>query len=252
MKDVLRDVWRDDVAGALYMAADLEAPFFDQCRWLVDRDDRPSAVVTIFLAVETPALVAFGDTAALQQIVQRHTPELPARCYAKLSEPHMQAFGDVYQFSDPVHLDVMMLGELIIRPAPQNVVLREISPADPLSPILQVYHDYPGNYFEPSQLASGRYAGAWLHGRLVSIAGTHAYAPGEGIAVLGNVTTAADCRGQGLAAAVIAFLCSRLRASGCARIGLHVDSDNAAAIAAYTRCGFSKAGPSITQVLAVR
>lgn len=252
MKEVLREVWRDDVPGALYMAADLEEPFFGQCRWLVDRDDRPSAVVTIFLGGETPALVAFGDPGALRQIVHRQAPDLPERCYAKFSDRQMPAFDDVYQFSRPVPLDVMMLGELTLPPAAANVELREISPADPLAPILEVYRDYPGNFFEPSQLAAGRYAGAWLHDRLVAIAGTHAYAPGEGIAVLGNVATVADCRGQGLAAAVTAFLCSRLRASGCAHIGLHVECGNAPAIAAYKRCGFTKMGPSITQLLAVK
>src|SRR6185436_12535353 len=111
----------------------------------------------------------------------RQASDLPERCYAKFSDKQMPAFEHVYKFSRPAALDVMLPGELVMPPAPPNVVLREISPADSLAPILEVYRDYPGNFFEPSQLDTGRYAGAWLHDRLVAIAGTHAYAPGEGI-----------------------------------------------------------------------
>ena len=86
----------------------------------------------------------------------------------------------------------------------------------------------------------GLYAGAWFQGRLAAVAGTHAYAPGEGVAVLGNIATATQFRGQGLCAALTTFLCDELRIRGCGLIGLHVASGNAPAIACYRRCGFLK------------
>lgn len=247
-RHVLRELFRRDLTGALYMAANLEPRVFEQCRWLVDRDDPASAAVMVFLGLETPALLAFGRDEAVPEIVDRHAADLPAKCYAKLSPVQRQAFENIYRFSQFREMDVMMLNELIAPPPLADVVVREIPSADPLSPILELYRDYPGNFFEPSQLAVGRYAGAWLHGRLVSIAGTHVYAPGERIAVIGNVATAADARGNGLATAVTAFLCGRLRASGCAHVGLHVEHENLPAIAAYRRCGFVKAG-STTEML---
>ena len=60
--------------------------------------------------------------------------------------------------------------------------------------MLELYADYPGNYFEPSQLESGLYYGTYAEGRLVAIAGTHVLAPAESIAVLGNIVTSASAR----------------------------------------------------------
>ena len=72
------------------------------------------------------------------------------------------------------------------------------------------------------------------------IPGTHAYSPGEGVAVLGNIATATRFRAQGLCTALTAFLCDELSIRGCGLIGLHVASGNAPAIACYRRCGFVK------------
>src|SRR5450755_464056 len=40
----LRPLLRRDPVGALYMLADLEAPWFDECHWLVETEDGASAV----------------------------------------------------------------------------------------------------------------------------------------------------------------------------------------------------------------
>jgi hypothetical protein len=40
----LRPLLRRDPVSALYMLADLEPPWFDQCRWLIEAEDGASAV----------------------------------------------------------------------------------------------------------------------------------------------------------------------------------------------------------------
>jgi ribosomal protein S18 acetylase RimI-like enzyme len=236
----LRPLLRRDPVGALYMMADLEPPWFDQCRWLVETEDGASAVGMIFLGLETPSVLVSGDLLAVRRIVERRLAELPDRCYIKLTGPQMEVCAPRYDLSEIEELDIMVLRE----PGPpqpnDDVELRLLSPADPLDTVLEVYRDYPGNFFEPSQLSLGLYAGAWTQGRLASVAGTHAFSPGEGVAVLGNIATATRFRGRGLCTSLTAFLCDELRIRGCSLIGLHVASGNAPAIACYRRCGFVK------------
>jgi ribosomal protein S18 acetylase RimI-like enzyme len=236
----LRPLLRRDPVGALYMMADLEPPWFDQCRWLVEAEDDASAVGMIFLGLETPSVLVSGDLSAVRRIVERRIAELPDRCYIKLTGPQMEVCAPRYNLSEIEELDIMMLRE----PGPpqrnENVELRLLSPADPLDTVLEVYRDYPGNFFAPSQLSLGLYAGAWTQGRLGAVAGTHAFSPGEGVAVLGNIATATRFRGQGLCTALTTFICDELRTRGCGLIGLHVASANAPAIACYRRCGFVK------------
>jgi ribosomal protein S18 acetylase RimI-like enzyme len=236
----LRALLRRDPVGALYMMADLEPPWFRQCRWLIETEDGASAVGMIFLGLETPAVVVSGDLLAVRRIVERRVAELPDRCYIKLTGPQMEVCAPRYHFSEIEELDIMMLREPG-RPQPNDdIELRLLSPADPIDTVLKVYRDYPGNFFEPSQLSLGLYAGAWVQGRLAAMAGTHAFSPGEGVAVLGNIATAARFRGQGLCTALTAFLCDELRSRGCGLIGLHVATGNAPAIACYRRSGFVK------------
>jgi ribosomal protein S18 acetylase RimI-like enzyme len=234
--------------GALYMIADLEPPWFYQCRWLVEAGDDTSAVGMIFLGLETPSVLVSGNLLAVCRIVERRIAELPDRCYIKLTAPQMEVCAPPYHFSEIEELDIMVLRE----PAPPQpnagVELRLLSPADPLDTVLEVYRDYPGNFFEPSQLSLGLYAGAWVRGRLAAVAGTHAFSPGEGVAVLGNIATATRFRGQGLCTSLTAFLCDELRIRGCSLIGLHVASGNAPAIACYRRCGFVKDRSTFTML----
>ena len=236
----LRALLRRDPVGALYMLADLEPPWFDQCRWLVETEDGASAVAMIFLGLETPSVLVSGDLLAVRRIAERRVAELPDRCYIKLTGPQMEVCAPRYHFSEIEELDIMVLREPGRSQSSEGVELRLISPEDPIETVLEVYRDYPGNFFELSQLSLGLYAGAWVQGRLAAIAGTHAYSPGEGVAVLGNIATATRFRGQGLCMALTAYLCDELRIRGCGLIGLHVAGGNAPAIACYRRCGFGK------------
>jgi len=240
-RTLLREALRRDAAGTLYMAADLESPFFEQCRWLVELEDaRATAVVLAFFGLQTPSVLAAGNLNALQRILRRYGPELPARFHTKLTNAQLGIFGDEYRFSDIEELDVMVLGEARQTTLPDGVEVRLITPTDPLEPILTLYRGYPGNFFERSQLQSGLYAGVWVGTALAAIGGTHVYAPGEGIAVLGNITTAERFRGQGHCRAVVAYLSTELKNRGCNLIGLHVASTNAPAIACYSNCGFKR------------
>jgi predicted GNAT family acetyltransferase len=76
-------------------------------------------------------------------------------------------------------------------------------------------------------------------GRLVSIAGVHAYSERYGVAAVGNVATHPAYRKQGLGRAATAALCQFLNGR-VEHIGLNVKSTNEAAVRCYESLGFEK------------
>jgi ribosomal protein S18 acetylase RimI-like enzyme len=95
--------------------------------------------------------------------------------------------------------------------------------------------------FTADMLRHGVYAGVRVGGELVAVAGTHVVAPERRVAALGNVFTAPDARGRGLAAAATALVIEELYARGCDRIVLNVAADNDTATRLYGRLGFEVA-----------
>jgi ribosomal protein S18 acetylase RimI-like enzyme len=254
---LLRQALQHDRAGTFYMAADLESPHFEQCRWFVARETRRqgrdvTGVILVFQGLEVPTVLVTGDLEALVEIVRQAGSQLPSRSYMKLAMPEMGAFARAYSFSREEELDVMVIDKgATSAKAPEGVSVRLMESSQPLEPILDVYRDYPGNFFDPAQLQVGVYAGAWIDKALVAVGGTHAFAPREGVAALGNVTTARRFRGRGLCRVITSFLVAELRNRGCDTIGLHVASANAPAIACYRRSGFAQ-HDRIFQIVAER
>ena len=190
-----------------------------------------------------------GESAAVAALVERFEGELPPRFHTKLAGADEAGFAALYRLAAPEPITVMGLEKLRMQAQPPRTLLRLLSPTQPLEPVLGLYEDYPGHWFEASQLRTGLYAGAWARGRLVALAGTHAYAPAEGVAAVGNIVTAADFRGHGLCQALVGFLAAELRKAGCRHIGLHVSPENSPAMACYEKLGFRRHS-KVTQYLA--
>ena len=81
------------------------------------------------------------------------------------------------------------------------------------------------------------------------MAGTPAFAPTEGVAVLGNIVTSTHHRRKGLGQAVTSGVVRQLLDRGCRHVGLHVETANHAAIACYEKLGFRRHS-RVTQFLA--
>jgi ribosomal protein S18 acetylase RimI-like enzyme len=239
---LLRAIFARDPIGAIYLLGDLEDRAFSHCRWWTAGD---RAVVLLYSGLATPIVLPFGEPDALRAILR--AIDLPERLYTKLDDRQLSLFR-AWRLSDPVELYAMGLDILRAPVAPVGLVCELVADAALIEPL---YADYPGNYFDPVQVHHGFYAAGRLDGRIVAAAGTHAYASREGAAALGNVVTASDYRGRGIAAALVAFLCRELEARGVRHIGLHVERVNAPAIACYRRIGFS-VHSAITQYSAQR
>ena len=94
------------------------------------------------------------------------------------------------------------------------------------------------DFFFASMVADGVFFGVAEGNELVAAAGTHLYAPEEGVAAMGNVYTRRDRRGRGFGKVVT---CATLaEVAGLETVGLNVRVDNAAAIRVYESLGFRK------------
>lgn len=238
-KGLLRGLLAEDSVASAYLLGDLVEPFFSQCRWLVaSYQGRLEGVVLLYTGLSVPALLSHGAPDAVAAVLVHFADELPPVCYAKLPIEHEDAVSAYYRSGPVERLWVMGLRTSeLIEPA-TSVDANRLSKGSPLERIESLYRDYPGNYFEASQLESGMYFGAHAAGRLVSIAGTHVLAPAEGIAVIGNVVTATSARRSGYATACTARLVKGLAAVGCRTVALQVAADNASAITCYRKLGF--------------
>ena len=97
--------------------------------------------------------------------------------------------------------------------------------------------------FLPTMLENGIYFGVHEGADLVAVAGTHVFAPGEGVAGLGNIYTRRDRRGRGLGGCVTAAVVSELLRRSIPTIVLNVNEANAPAIRLYEKLGFRRYCP---------
>jgi len=232
---LLRSVLNDDPGRAAYLLGDLEAPYFDTSRWFVAAARAlPVAVLLSFEALDEPVLLSHGAPDGVHAICNAFAQELAAPCWAKIPLAHRGAFDSVFSVVRAQQLWAMELKDFRPAGATGAVLLS----ANDLPKMLALYSSVSEHYFQASQMPSAVYVGRYEGGRLLAVAGTHAYSPRERVAVLGNVVTATDARNRGHASAVVTRLIEELRRRGCTTIALQVAGDNAPAIAAYRQLGF--------------
>jgi GNAT superfamily N-acetyltransferase len=232
---LLRAFLRDDPARAGYLLGDLDPHYFEKCRWFVAAAyDRPVALLLSFEALDKPVLLSHGAPDGIAAILDTFGHKLAKACSAKIPIAHREQFVSFFSIVYAQALWTMELTNFCPVISSGAVPLSESNLPD----MLPLYDTSSENYFEAGQMRAGVYFGRYKDGRLLSIAGTHAYSPREHIAILGNIVTAVDSRGQGHARAVTSRLIEELRQRGCTTIALQVAADNEPAIAVYRSLGF--------------
>ncbi|WP_428965421.1 GNAT family N-acetyltransferase [Micromonospora fluostatini] len=236
-RDVLAGLLRRDPVLHAYELGDLDDFFWPHTSWW----RRGEQVVLLYTASRPATLLAFADgrdVAGAGALLAELAPVLPGAVVAHLSPGLAGALTGRFRVVT-AHPHVRMAltdpGRLAAVPVAGEV----LTPAD-LPQLRALYAAaYPGNWFDPRMLHTGQYVGVREGGRLVAVAGVHVWSPAYRVAALGNVTTRPEARRRGLAAAVVAAVCRRLRGS-VDHVALNVRADNTAAVRLYERVGFTR------------
>ncbi|WP_207922934.1 GNAT family N-acetyltransferase [Micromonospora sp. KC606] len=237
-RGVLAGLLRRDPALYAYQLGDLDDFFWPYTSWF----RRGEQVALLYHGVAEPVLLALAapeDRADLAALVADLVPVLPARLWAHLSPGIEGLLGRWFRVDGGGrHLRMALTDQArLARFDPAGEVLG----ADDLSALRDLYAEaYPGNWFDPRMLDTGKYVGIRRAGRLVAVAGVHVWSPTYRVAALGNVATHPASRREGMAASAVAALCARLRPH-VDQIVLNVRADNLSAVRLYERLGFTRA-----------
>ncbi|MEV0326722.1 GNAT family N-acetyltransferase [Micromonospora echinospora] len=220
----------------VYELGDLDDFFWPYTTWF----RRGDQVVLLYGATSPPTLLAFGRSgcaAGLGALLAEVAPVLPERVYAHLSPGLVGALAGRFRVDGAVAHRRLALTD-VGRLAGVRAAGEVLTGAD-LPELAELYAvAYPDNWFDPRMVETGQYLGVRVAGELAAVAGVHVWSPVFRVAAVGNVATRPGVRGRGLASAVVAALCVRLRES-VDHVALNVRADNVAALRLYERLGFT-------------
>ena len=219
-----------DRVWSLYALADLDPHLFDLCQWWTTNH----ALALVFNGISIRPIFVMGP----KQDVEHLLENLPVdEGYLNLRDEHTPQ--DFYQYQKPHRMRRMVM----VEPNYQK--------GDPVALGPEHVEEIQGLYasgsgagvaFAAFQLDTGFFQGVRnQNGELVAVAGVHVVSETEGVAGIGNVFTREDCRGMGFAQITTSAVVAALLETGIETIGLNVEHDNAAAIAAYEKLGFHTA-----------
>ncbi len=237
-----------------YELGDLDGFDWPFTRWFgLESAGRLEQLALLYTQPAVPVLLAIAEEplVAMEELLLALRDQLPPALSVHTTSPLLDTLVERYvvERAEP-HLK-LALGrtDLIARHAAAADLLGETD----LEEVVAFYEEaYPGTWFVPRMLATGRYLGIRHDGRLVCVAGVHVHSPTWGVAALGNVATLPELRGQGLARGACAALCLLLLGDGIETIALNVRADNAAALASYGRLGFETVAMYTEASLAAR
>jgi ribosomal protein S18 acetylase RimI-like enzyme len=253
-RERLASVFRRNALAHVYELGDLDDFDWPHTVWFGwESEGRLEEIALLYTQPRIPVLIAIADPPArsMAELLAEITWSLPSVLYAHASPGLFETLGERYSVDDAApHLKLALTQTDLIA---QHALTTEILTRDDLAEISTFYESaYPGTWFVPRMLDTGRYVGVRRDGRLACVAGVHVYSPTWRVAALGNVATLPNLRGQGLARGACASLCQLLLRDGIESIALNVRADNASAIASYTRLGFEPVAEYIEASLAAR
>jgi RimJ/RimL family protein N-acetyltransferase len=220
---------------AAYALAQLDPERFPQSEWWVaEGTDARRGLVMHSSSGLGRALFAEGATDAVEAVLSLHPG--PRFTFASLRPQHRRAFERHFIAGRAQTMLRMKVGIETFQ-APESAAER-LGPRD-IPDINRLYSLEGGpTYYRSAHLEEGVYYGVYQHGRLASIAGTHAVSETEGVAVVGNVFTHPRYRGKGLATAATGAVTAELL-TRCPLVVLTVEESNEAALTVYRRLGYA-------------
>lgn len=223
-----------------YHLGDLDDFFFNDCQWAACFDElgRIEENILIYSGLAIPTVLAFGLGPRFQDLLAEALDLLPQRfhChYQAASRSLLQTQFQEQHLGTHLKMKLRDFRRPDSLPDRGEIVRLDVADKDELAGLYQTA--YPDNYFTSRMLQTGKYFGYRLDDRIVAVSGVHVRSDKDGIAIMGNIATAVEHRGQGYGTAVTARLVQELVAEG-KQVGLNVKSDNQPAIHCYRKLGF--------------
>lgn len=235
----------------VYELGDLDPFFWPFTRWYGAGDDALDALCLIYDRPPEPTLIALSTEDRLdatRALLAELASELPDRIHAHASPGLLDAIAGLSAIDEPRrHLKMARPADAPEPPDDDDV--RTLGPAD-LDELERFYaRSYPDHWFDRRMLETGQYVAARAGGRIAAAAGVHVYSARHRVAALGNVATAPELRGLGLAKRVVGALVRRLTPL-VDHVGLNVRADDDVAVALYAGLGFETVAEYDEAVLA--
>lgn len=233
-RDEVAAFLRTDRLYAAYALGDLSAAVRRRAAWGMADDEhgRPQGLAMQHLGLPPQPLFLMGDAGACRAILANEVR--PRYAFVQARHDLAPAFDDLYRVDLPAALLRMVADRATFEPYAGGA--ERLGPAD-IGDLNRLYQLGLGGGFPASVLEDGVYYGVRIAGRLIAAAGTHVINEAEGIAVVGNVLTHIDHRGQGHARAVTSGVTAELL-TRLPDVALNVYADNDPAITAYSRLGY--------------
>jgi GNAT superfamily N-acetyltransferase len=233
-KDDIRTILRRDPIWCVYALGDLTPRMFEKCRWFT-----PDLTLVLH-DYGTSILFAHG-TGSIREALEH------VRWPVHL-QVQQDGLDEVARYAAVT--DVKQMWRMAAAPGSatetaertDGIETQRLGLSD-IDALKRLYADGEStgespDFFYDSMVPNGVFFGVYEGAELAAAAGTHLFAPDEGVAAIGNVYTRRDRRGRGLGRAVTAAVLRRLR--HVPTIGLNVRQDNVAAIRVYESLGFVK------------
>lgn len=227
-----------DRVWASYALCDLDPPHRSYARFVGTAGEAPEAVVLVYSPPGFTSLLPCGESRVVRRILEGVT-WLPASVMVLARKVDLPAVETRYRLQGGwTMLRMAVTANRFQAPSAVNADLVRLT-AEHIDAVQAFYAVHPETVFTRLMLQHGVYYGARVDGNLVAVAGTHAVSRRHGAATIGNVFTLPEYRGRGLATATTAAVAQTLLTEGACEVTLNVREDNAPAIAAYRRLGFT-------------
>jgi len=232
-RELLERFMSRDRIFAAYAIADMDDTEFARTRWGVAFEGGdPIAVVMEYRGLSPQPLFVMGEPRAIRAIL---ADTIRTRIAYLAARPGVApSITDLYQVDAGAAMLRMWVDRASFRQVSGATVRLDAADTRHLN---RLYELGLTQWLPAESVATGVYHGVRRGGRLVAAAGTHVISRTYGIAAVGNVYTARDVRGQGLAKQVTSAVTAELLES-VGQVVLNVRADNAAAVAVYRALGY--------------